>query len=103
MPQNRERIYIVGFDKSFYGDVDFDTLFEFPAPSGIETRVGQILQSDNEVDQKYTISQRLLDGHIRRKKEHKEKGNGFGFSIFDRNDRHTNTIQCALLQRWFKY
>lgn len=94
VPQNRERIYIVGFDRSFYGDVDFDSLFEFPEPSGIETRVGQILQSDNEVDEKYTISQRLLDGHIRRKKEHKEKGNGFGFSIFDRNDRHTNTISA---------
>ena len=79
VPQNRERIYIVGFDKDFYENADFE--FNFPLPLGIETRVGQILQSHNEIDEKYTISQKLLDGHIRRKKEHRKKGNGFGFCI----------------------
>ena len=54
----------------------------------------QILQSHNEIDEKYTISQKLLDGHIRRKKEHREKGNGFGFSVFKPDDKYTNTISA---------
>lgn len=94
VPQNRARIYIVGFNRDFYGDADVDVNFNFPAPAGIETRVGQILQSHNEIDEKYTISQQLLDGHIRRKKEHREKGNGFGFSVFKADDKYTNTISA---------
>lgn len=94
VPQNRARIYIVGFNRDFYGDSDVDVNFNFPAPVGIETRVGQILQSPNEIDEKYTISQQLLDGHIRRKKEHREKGNGFGFSVFKADDKYTNTISA---------
>ena len=40
------------------------------------------------------ISQRLLDGHERRKREHKEKGNGFGYSVFKPDDPYTNTISA---------
>ena len=94
VPQNRERIYIVGFDRDFYENANFDVDFNFPTPLGIETRVGQILMSHNEIDEKYTISQKLLDGHIRRKKEHREKGNGFGFSVFKADDKYTNTISA---------
>lgn len=94
VPQNRERIFIVGFNKSLYKKVNFEKEFQFPSPSGIETRVGSILQSHNEIDEKYTISQRLLEGHIRRKKEHSKKGNGFGFSLFTPDDKYTNTLSA---------
>ena len=94
VPQNRERVYIVGFNKDHYGDLDFQNSFNWPMPLGVPTSVRQILQSHNEIDDKYTISQRLLDGHIRRKKEHREKGNGFGFSVFKPEDRYTNTISA---------
>lgn len=94
VPQNRERVYIVGFNKDHYGDLDFQSSFNWPMPLGVPTSVRQILQSHNEIDDKYTISQRLLDGHIRRKKEHREKGNGFGFSVFKPEDRYTNTISA---------
>jgi DNA (cytosine-5)-methyltransferase 1 len=94
VPQNRERIYIVGFDKDYYKNMNIEENFNFPLPNGVETRVGQILQSHNEIDQKYTISQKLLDGHIRRKKEHRKKGNGFGFSVFGSDDKYTNTISA---------
>ena len=73
VPQNRQRVYIVGFDRNYYGDIDFENSFSWPTPTGIPTSVRQILQSHNEVDEKYTISQRLLDGHERRKREHKKK------------------------------
>ena len=94
VPQNRHRVYIVGFDRNYYGDIDFETNFAWPTPTGIPTSVRQILQSHNEVDEKYTISQKLLDGHERRKREHKEKGNGFGFSVFAPADQYTNTISA---------
>ncbi len=94
VPQNRQRVYIVGFDRNYYGDADFENSFSWPTPTGIPTSVRQILQSHNEVDEKYTISQRLLDGHERRKREHREKGNGFGFSVFAPEDSYTNTISA---------
>ena len=94
VPQNRERVYIVGFDKDFYGSMDFENLFTWPSPLGVPTSVRQILQSHNEIAEKYTISQRLLDGHERRKREHRARGNGFGFSLFKPDDRYTNTISA---------
>ncbi|KYG27722.1 DNA (cytosine-5-)-methyltransferase [Alkalihalobacillus trypoxylicola] len=89
IPQNRERIFIVGFHSSIGGH---DILFKFPSPSYEKTNVGSILQKD--VDNKYTISDRLYQGHLRRKAAHKEKGNGFGFSLFNAESPYTNTISA---------
>ncbi len=94
VPQNRQRVYIVGFDRNYYRNIDFENSFSWPTPTNIPTSVAQILQSHNEVDEKYTISQRLFEGHKRRKKEHREKGNGFGFSVFASRDIYTNTISA---------
>ncbi len=91
VPQNRERIYIVGIDKSYY-DLPFGYSFPFPDPPHIKTRLGDILEKN--VDEKYTISQRLYEGHLRRKEEHKRKGNGFGFSVFDENAEYVNTLSA---------
>ncbi|MCS4488431.1 DNA (cytosine-5-)-methyltransferase [Streptococcus sciuri] len=89
VPQNRERIYIIGFDKrqvSNYAD------FEFPTPPMTETRLGDILE--DSVSDKYTISDTLWQGHQRRKKEHKKNGNGFGYSLFNADSLYTNTISA---------
>lgn len=95
VPQNRERIYIVGFDRNYFGDdASIDTIFNWPKPSNKKTRVGNILEDSDTLDPKYTISQKLLDGHIRRKKEHGEKGNGFGYSLFNDDSPYTNTISA---------
>lgn len=91
VPQNRERIYIVGFDRLYYG-LDEEFCFEFPLPQNIKTRLGDILEP--VVDEKYTISQRLYEGHLRRKEEHKKKGNGFGFSLFNADSEYTNTLSA---------
>lgn len=85
LPQNRERIFIVGF-------LDENVKFEFPSPTNIETRVGDILESD--IDEKYTISDKLWAGHQRRKAENKLKGKGFGFGIVNKNSEYTNTISA---------
>jgi len=89
LPQNRERIYIIGFDKkqiSNYRD------FAMPIPPKPQTSVGSILEGN--VDDKYTISDKLWQGHKRRKLEHIEKGNGFGFSLFNEESEYTNTISA---------
>ena len=84
VPQNRERVYIIGF----LGQTEFS----FPEPSGIKTRLGDILEK--EVDPKYTLSDKLWAGHQRRKKEHAEKGYGFGYSMFNHDSVYTSTISA---------
>lgn len=91
VPQNRERLFIVGFDKDFFA-IDEGFKFNFPIPPKSITLLGNILEEN--VDEKYTISDKLYEGHLRRKKEHKEKGNGFGFSVFDASSRYTNTLSA---------
>lgn len=44
--------------------------------------------------EKYTISDLLWAGHQRRKIEHKHKGNGFGFSLFNSESPYCNTISA---------
>lgn len=87
LPQNRERIYIVGFLEEEH----FDN-FSYPEPLNIETRLGDILE--DKVDEKYTISDRLWEGHQRRKREHRKKGNGFGYGLFNHESEYTNTISA---------
>ncbi len=85
LPQNRERIYIVGF-------LDKNIQFEFPKPTREPVKVGDILEQN--VDEKYTISDKLWEGHQRRKIANKEKGKGFGFGIVNENSDYTNTISA---------
>ena len=98
IPQNRERIFIIGFDKDYFGeDVDFSKIFSFPNPTYEETKVGDILQPQHELDQMvdvFTISDNLWAGHQRRKAEHQNKGNGFGYSLFNSDSSHTNTLSA---------
>lgn len=98
IPQNRERIFIVGFDKNYYGeDFDIKTLFQWPTPTHEPTSVGDILEDLSQISEgedKYTISDKLWAGHQRRKAEHKTKGNGFGYSLYNRDSEYTNTISA---------
>lgn len=88
VPQNRERIYIIGFNKNKISKINF----KFPEKSSKIVKVGDIL--DKNVDSKYTISDRLWAGHKRRKKEHLLKGNGFGYSLFNKDSLYTSTISA---------
>lgn len=85
MPQNRERIIIIGF-------LNHDITFKFPEPFNIKTKLGDILE--NSVDKKYTISDKLWASHQRRKLENKQKGNGFGYCLFDKESPYTSTISA---------
>ncbi|MBR0519213.1 DNA (cytosine-5-)-methyltransferase, partial [bacterium] len=89
VPQNRERIYIVGFDKKQVKNWD---KFTFPTPPCPRTRVGDILELF--VDPKYTISDEIWIGHQNRKIRNKENGKGFGYTLFNNNSPYTNTISA---------
>jgi DNA (cytosine-5)-methyltransferase 1 len=101
-PQNRERIFIVGFDRDQFPETDFEQVYQWPEPPKTPTRVGDILQSEKELAQeaiyngkdKYTISDKLWSGHQKRKEEHKIKGNGFGYSLFNAESPYTSTISA---------
>ena len=84
LPQNRERIFIVGYKKHVN--------FQFPQPPMIDTRLGDIL--DKKIPDKYTISDRLWEGAQRRKEKYKEKGYGFGYSLFNKESKYTSTISA---------
>ncbi len=75
VPQNRERIYIVGFR----GDLGINK-FEYPEPTGIKTTFADVKES-NVVPTKYYISTQYLRTLHSHKARHESKGNGFGFEI----------------------
>ena len=70
IPQNRERVFIVSIRK------DIDTgLFQFPQGFPLELRLKDML--DDEVDEKFYLSEKMVKGFIEHNKKHKEKGTGF--------------------------
>ena len=78
VPQHRERILIVGFDRCRYDprmiEFDFSISPKFPKPV-----VGDILEE--EINDKYTLSDKLwnyLKGYAAK---HKAAGNGFGYGM----------------------
>lgn len=73
IPQNRERIFIVGFlDKEIYNK------FTFPEKIELKKAIKDLLE-DN-VPQKYYLSKRFIAGMEERNEMHKKKGNGFNFN-----------------------
>ena len=91
VPQIRERIYIVGFDKEHY-KLDDDFHFAFPKPSKTLTRLGNILETD--VNDKYTLSDKLWQGHQTRKERNKQNGKGFGYSLFNAESQYVSTLSA---------
>jgi DNA (cytosine-5)-methyltransferase 1 len=84
LPQNRERIFIVGFKEQ--------TDFQFPLPSMNPTRLGNILH--RRTSDRYTISDVLWASHQKRKERARMKGYGFGYSLFNRDSEYTSTISA---------
>lgn len=77
VPQHRERIVIVGFDKERFGD-DIKFEFDLETPEKQPT-VRDILEQ--EIDEKYTLSDKLWMYLQNYAAKHKAAGNGFGYGI----------------------
>jgi DNA (cytosine-5)-methyltransferase 1 len=75
VPQNRERIFIVGFRK----DLGIDS-FEYPKPFENKVFFNQV-KEDKVVPTKYYLSNQYLQTLKNHKERHANKGNGFGYSI----------------------
>ena len=86
VPQNRQRIYIVLWKG------ELTNQFNYPDPTHESTLVSKILIENP--DPKYTISDRLWEGHKRRKTNNAENGKGFGFGLVTEDSAYTNTISA---------
>ena len=75
VPQNRERIFIVGFRN----DLGIDN-FQYPEPTNQTTAFEDVKESGT-VSAKYYLSSQYLTTLINHKKRHEGKGNGFGYAI----------------------
>lgn len=92
VPQHRERIIIVGFNKSIFNGQE---TFKFPEPNELDISVKDILEP--EVSDKYTLSDKLWNYLQEYKKKHQAKGNGFGFGLTD-----LNGVSRTLSARYYK-
>ncbi|MCH4830351.1 DNA cytosine methyltransferase [Flavobacterium covae] len=91
-PQNRERIFIVGFHKST-GITNFD----YPTP--INQKVAfEDVREENVVDTKYYLSTQYLQTLENHKARHEKKGNGFGYHIIKDNEI-ANAVVCGGMGR----
>jgi DNA (cytosine-5)-methyltransferase 1 len=79
VPQNRERIFIVGFRN----DLNINN-FLYPQQTSEKVKVKDILEK-KEVSVKYYLSSQYLKTLRAHRARHESKGNGFGFEIIQDN------------------
>jgi DNA (cytosine-5)-methyltransferase 1 len=85
VPQNRERIFIIGIRD------DVDNVFSFPKPFHLVKRLKDVLES--EVDEKYFLSDKMIAGLTAKNNQ----DNGFRF-----NPKQENNIGNCVTARCFK-
>jgi len=78
VPQNRERVYIVGFK-----DADLYHRFAFAPKVELTKRLKDVLEDD--VDEKYYLSEKAMSFYKSNSEKNKLVGNGFRFSPTDGN------------------
>ena len=88
VPQRRKRLYIVAtlLNKKY---------FNFPDIPDLKPELRNILEKN--VDQKYTLSNKLWLWLQKHAQKHAERGNGFGYRIADRKK-----TTCTLSARYYK-
>jgi DNA (cytosine-5)-methyltransferase 1 len=87
VPQHRERTYIVGFRDNLE--------FSFPNFRTLKPVLGDILERN--VDEKYTLTDRLWEYLQKYAEKHRKRGNGFGFGLFEKDD-----VTRTLSARYYK-
>lgn len=92
VPQHRERVIIVCFDKHVFKE---QPSFEYPEPLPKRAKLRDIL--DPVPDAKYTLTDHLWNYLQEYAKRHAAKGNGFGFGLAD-----LDGITRTLSARYYK-
>lgn len=78
VPQHRERVYTVSIRK----DID-NWDFVFPEPMELKLRLKDVLE--DAVEEKYYLSEKMVNFFYKNEQIQKEKGNGFRFGVSDGN------------------
>lgn len=92
VPQHRERIIIVGFRRDIFNGKEN---FKFPKLPSVSLKLIDILEED--IDNKYTLSDKLWQYLQNYAAIHKAKGNGFGFGL-----TNLDGITRTLSARYYK-
>jgi DNA (cytosine-5)-methyltransferase 1 len=74
VPQNRERIFMVSI-------LNCEQAYYFPTPVELTKRLKNVLE--DSVDEKYYLSQQVIDGFNAHKDRHDAAGDGFGWKPTD--------------------
>ena len=74
VPQNRERIFMVSV-------LDCQEGYYFPTPQPLQLRLKDVLEQN--VEERYYLSDKMLTGFAKHNEVHKEKGTGFMFKPTD--------------------
>lgn len=92
VPQNRERVFIVGFHPS-----TGVTNFEYPEPTNQPVAFEDVKEKE-EVSVKYYLSNTYLNTLRKHKERHAAKGNGFGYEVIA-DDDVANAVVCGGMGR----
>lgn len=85
IPQNRERCFVFLVKQSLDNG-----MFHFPDALPIERSIKNILE--NEVNEKYFLTEQMLERLTEHKRKQKEKGNGFGMNIKTEDEISDNLL-----------
>ncbi|RIJ27100.1 DNA (cytosine-5-)-methyltransferase [Henriciella mobilis] len=92
VPQKRERIFLVGFKKK--SGFSFEDL---QIPDQPWPKLGDILEPEDQVDDKYILTEKLWAYLQAYKEKHTKAGNGFGFGLCGPDD-----VTRTLSARYYK-
>ncbi|PVD54098.1 DNA (cytosine-5-)-methyltransferase [Terrimonas sp.] len=92
VPQHRERIIVVGFRNNIFKGKEN---FQFPKLPDPTAKIKDILEE--EIETKYTLTDKLWDYLQNYAAKHKAQGNGFGFGMTD-----LNGISRTISARYYK-
>jgi DNA (cytosine-5)-methyltransferase 1 len=99
IPQNRPRVYIMGFDQKYFGDkinrLPSDELPKERTKAYIYENLNEVLEMG--ADPLYYLSQGYVETLKRHRSRHEGRGNGFGFMILNEpgNERQVSNALLA--------
>lgn len=106
VPQNRERLFIIAWREDDIGAEDFifpygidengNTIYDKARlkEGTFPTKVSDIFEPEECIDPKYTISDKLWEGHKNRKIRNRQNGKGFGYSLYTGDSVYASTISA---------
>lgn len=95
LPQNRPRVYMMGFNTR---DYKFNDLKEYSLPKKSSKKIYNDIDEliDKDVDYKYYLAEGYLETLKKHKEKQGEKGNGFGYMVVNDDDRNIKISNAIL-------